>query len=119
MHRPLLLSLLCIPLAACLTLDPVTSKLPVDAPPLYRAEELHASYQIIANVEVRRRMLGTVEQLTATDIAWGEQSLRREASRLGADAVILRDQSLSRDTFLLIPYTAVTAHGAAILFTRP
>src|SRR4051794_10580163 len=77
--------------------------------PLLSQDELLKPYDKMANIEVTRERYGFPEDLTIEDFSWGYYALREEASKLGADAVILPEVSIERQVFTFVPTTDMRA----------
>jgi hypothetical protein len=107
---------------SCAYLHPNTAVLP----PILFQDEVLRPYITIGTIEVRRGIFGTVDlpsplptylQPQDTNFAWAMTSLREEAAKMQADAVIFPEVSGSTDTFFFfVPHTEFIARGTAIRF---
>ena len=108
----LLVGVLLSLLAGCATSRQVSELYP----PVMEQEELRRPYVKIAVIECSSERFGNVEALTPQDYDWARNELRERAHRLGADAVVLPEFRVERDTFLLFPSSHIKAKGIAVKF---
>lgn len=90
-------------------------------PPVMTMEEVKRPYNRIGRINVTRTVYISDYVLPPTLHEWALQTLREEAGRLDADAVILPEVS-SRETAVFIfpsfPATEYRAAGVAIKFAK-
>lgn len=98
--------------AGCATTKTYTG----DLPPILAQDELLRPYMKVADVEVRRERIGAPTDISPEDYAWGYDALRKEAARIGADAVILPELSVETQHYVVIPSSEMRAKGVAIKF---
>lgn len=102
---------LCGLLTACVTTSPSSS-----LPAIVRVEELSGrGYERIGTVQLSRERLGA-EVLNVDDYAWAQTALQEEAQKMGADAILPPELTISAQSFLLIPFTEIKARATAIRF---
>ncbi|MBJ6726915.1 beta/alpha barrel domain-containing protein [Geomesophilobacter sediminis] len=87
-----------------------------DLPPILAQDELLRPYQKVADLEVRRERMGAPSDISPEDYAWGYDALRREAARIGADAVMFPQLSVETEHYILFPSSEMKAKGVAIKF---
>jgi hypothetical protein len=85
-------------------------------PPIMDQDELKRPYVKIAVLECSSERVGNIEGVTPQDYDWAHNALRERAYRLGADAVVLPEVRVERDTFLFFPSSKIRAKGIAIKF---
>jgi hypothetical protein len=85
-------------------------------PPVLAQDELLRPYHKVAAIEVSRERYGSVSDITPEDYSWAYQSLREEASRIGADAVILPEIRVVLESYIFFPSSEIRAKGIAIKF---
>ena len=85
-------------------------------PPILTQEELLRPYDKVAEIVVHRNRFGLPADLTSSDYSWAYQTLREEAAKLGADAVILPELKMETQTYDLFPTNSMRAKGLAIRF---
>lgn len=108
----LVLFLICAVSVAC---GCATAKVNVEhLPPVLAQDEILRPYEKVGSIQVSKERYG--EELTAEDYTWAYYSLRQEAGRIGADAVILPEVRLVTQTHTIFPTTEVTGKGVAIKF---
>ena len=100
--------------AGCATTT--TTKQPEQLPPLLAQDELLRPYSKMATLEVRRARWGHYEDVTPADYSWAYEALRREAARIGADAVIIPEVRVESESYLSYPISEMTAKGIGIKF---
>uniref|UniRef100_A0A6S6M3F5 Lipoprotein n=1 Tax=Citrifermentans bremense TaxID=60035 RepID=A0A6S6M3F5_9BACT len=88
----------------------------VNAPPVLTQDELLRPYYKVGNIQVRRSRYGSQADLTPADYSWAYDALRAEAQKIGADAVILPEVSVERNTYIFYPVSEMTAKGVAVKF---
>jgi hypothetical protein len=110
--RLFLLTLAVVFTFGCATAATHTAELP----PLLTQDELLRPYQKVANITVTRERYGSLGHLTADDYQWAYQALREEASKLGADAVILPEIKMDQQSYLVFPVSEIRAKAVAIKF---
>jgi len=96
----------------CVTTPPVAGQLP----PLLAQDELLRPYRTVAVIEVRRDRYGSPSDLAPADYDWAYLALRREAARIGADAVIIPEVRVELQRYLFFPTSHMKAKGVAIKF---
>jgi len=88
-----------------------------DLPPILSQKELTRPYVKVGRIQITRDVYGIVDTLVTPEIReWGYNALRAEASKMGADAVILPDVTGRNITYLVMPSTEYRATGIAIKF---
>ncbi|WP_235840322.1 hypothetical protein [Citrifermentans pelophilum] len=88
----------------------------VNAPPVLTQDELLRPYYKVGNIQVRRSRYGSQADMTPADYSWAYDALRAEAQKIGADAVILPEVSVERNTYIFYPVSEMTAKGVAVKF---
>ena len=72
----------------------------------------------LGRIQITREVFDT-DALGKTDVYdWGTAALRREAAKMGADAVIFPEVSGAKTTTGLLPSTEFRAAGVAIKFKK-
>ena len=87
-----------------------------DLPPILTQDELLRPYAKMGVIEVHRERYGSTLDLSPADLNWGNQALREEAAKLGADAVIFPELKAEQETHIFFPSSELTAKGIAIKF---
>lgn len=88
----------------------------MEMPPVLAQEEILRPYQQVAVLEVQRKRYGSPEDLTPEDYTWVYDALRKEANRLGADAVIFPEVKVEVDNYYFFPTSIMRGKGTAIRF---
>jgi uncharacterized protein YbjQ (UPF0145 family) len=100
-------------LSGCAYLTPA----PVgDLPPILAQEEVVRPYITLGRIKITRDVYGSDYTLTSDIRDWAHTAVRREAAKMGADAVILPEITGNTNTNAIIPSTEYTAVGVAIKF---
>ena len=87
-----------------------------DGLPILSQDELIRPYIKLGRIQVTRETYGS-DYLLPPDIkAWGIAAVRREAEKMGADAIILPEVTGRTTTYGIIPSTEYRATGFAIKF---
>lgn len=89
---------------------------PEQLPPLLAQDELLRPYAKVATLEVRRTRWGHSEDLAPEDYSWAYLALRREAARIGADAVIIPEVRVRVENYYSYPVSEMNAKGIGIKF---
>ena len=110
--RFLLLLLAVALLASCATFTGQVRSLP----PILTQEQLARPFVKVGIVEVSRDRFGSVEDLSPADYEWAYQSLREEAQKVGADALILPEVRGNTTSYILFPSSEITGKATAIKF---
>ncbi|WP_152609988.1 hypothetical protein [Geobacter sp. OR-1] len=105
-------ALLVLPLSGCATVRPLSELYP----PIMDQDELSRPYVKIAVIECSSERMGNMEAISRQDYDWAHNELRERAYRLGADAVVLPEVRIERDTFLFFPSSLIKVKGVAIKF---
>lgn len=87
-----------------------------DLPPILTQDELLRPYQNAGGIEVRRSRYGSPADFVPDDYSWAYLSLRKEAARIGADAVIFPEVKVQQEIYLFFPTSEIKAKGTAINF---
>ncbi|UFS69092.1 hypothetical protein LPW11_14450 [Geomonas sp. RF6] len=111
--RFFLLSLCTLLLAAGCSTAPVAKK---ELPPILTQEELLRPWQKLGVLEVHRKRYGSSSDVSPEDYAWVYESLRQEAARISADAVIFPEVRVEMDSYYLFPTSEMYGKGVAIKF---
>ena len=110
---PIALFLLCYGCSTTKTNTPP----PRDPPPILTQDEIIRPYVQLGRIKISREVYGILDYRLSPDILeWGLDSLRAEADKMGADAVILPEVIGNTFTFVVIPSTEYRATGVAIKF---
>lgn len=117
LHFLALLSLLA--LTACMRIETLDKRVTPADPPIMSIESVQKPYVKVATIQTARRVLGSINELDADDLEWGYRALRKEACRVGADAVLFPEISTDFRSFSLIPYTVIKAKAIAVRFDTP
>lgn len=104
--------------AGCATTVQYFEKENGNLPPILSQDEVQRPYAKLARVEITREMYAfAFDGIINPDIkAWGFAALRREAGKLGADAVIFPEITGQSVTGVVLPSTEYRASGIAIKF---
>jgi hypothetical protein len=103
-------------LAGCAGVDSNTRDNSSGLPPILTQDELVRPYIRLGRIQITREVF-TTDALIKTDIYdWGTAALRREAAKMGADAVIFPEVNGAKITTGLLPSTEFRATGVAIKF---
>ena len=103
-------------LAGCAGMDSNTRNDSSGLPPILTQDELVRPYISLGRIQITREVF-TTDALIKTDVYdWGTAALRREAAKMGADAVIFPEVSGDKITTGLLPSTEFRATGVAIKF---
>jgi hypothetical protein len=104
--------------AGCAGVDSNTRNDSSGLPPIMTQDELVRPYIQIGRIQITREVF-TTDALIKTDVYdWGTAALRREAAKMGADAVIFPEVSGDKTTTGLLPSTEFRATGVAIKFKK-
>ncbi len=86
-------------------------------PPILASSELNRPYIPIGKIEVSREVYFHIDyNPTPSIMQWGNEAVRKEALKMGADAVIYPTVTGKSFYFLFIPATEYRATGEAIKF---
>lgn len=99
--------------AGCAT---TSTQPPEQLPPLLAQDELLRPYAKVATLEVRRTRWGHSDDLAPDDYSWAYEALRREAARIGADAVIIPEVRVRVENYYSYPVSEMNAKGIGIKF---
>jgi len=101
----------------CTTVDSNTRD-SSDLPPIMTQDELVRPYTQIGRIQITREVFNT-DTLVKTDVYdWGTAALRREAAKMGADAVIFPEVDGEQIMKGVLPSTEFRASGIAIKFKK-
>jgi hypothetical protein len=104
--------------AGCAGVDSNTRNDSSGLPPILTQDELVRPYIQLGRIQITREVF-TTDALIKTDVYdWGTTALRREAAKMGADAVIFPEVSGDKTTTGLLPSTEFRATGVAIKFKK-
>jgi hypothetical protein len=104
--------------AGCAGMDSNTRDDSFGLPPILTQDELVRPYIQLGRIQITREVF-TTDALIKTDVYdWGTAALRREAAKMGADAVIFPEVSGDKTTTGLLPSTEFRATGVAIKFKK-
>lgn len=117
-HRNIMACLVLIILAAlciggCNVLRPVSGG---ELPPLLSQDELIRQYVKLGRIQVTRETYGSDYSMTPDIREWGVNAVRREAEKMGADAVTLFEVNGHTTVYGVLPSTEYRATGIAIRF---
>jgi hypothetical protein len=87
-----------------------------DELPILSQDELIRPYIKLGRIQVTREVYGTDYPMSSDIKAWGLTAVRKEAEKLGADAVMLPEVTGHTTTSGIIPTTEYRATGFAIKF---
>ncbi|MDR3579270.1 MAG: hypothetical protein P4L44_04825 [Oryzomonas sp.] len=105
-------------LVGCAGVDSNTRDDSSGLPPIMTQDELVRPYIKLGRIQVTREVF-TTDALIKTDVYdWGTAALRREAAKMGADAVIFPEVNGDKITNGLLPSTEFRATGVAIKFKK-
>lgn len=85
-------------------------------PPILKNDEVIRSHEALGRIQVVRETYGSDYILTPDVYEWGFKALRREAAKMGGDAVIDAEITARTMTFGLFPTSEYRATGMAIKF---
>lgn len=108
--RYLLMVILMLVMVACVSVGVST------LPPMLTQDELVLPYQKVGVLEVTRERFGSSEVVSSGDYEWAHRALREQAARIGADAVIFPEITVSTKSYLLFPTSDIKVKGVAIKF---
>jgi hypothetical protein len=109
---------LCFMMNACSAI-PVTKPYREDLPPILAQDELLKPFVKLGRIQIVREVYFTDFGIDPNLQEWGVKSLREEALKLGADALILPEVTSRQITIVLFPAFPATeyrATGTAIKF---
>ncbi len=117
-HQNITASLVLIIMAAltiggCSILRPIAGG---DFPPMLSQDELNRPYTKLGRIQVTRETYGSDYSMTPDIREWGINAVRREAEKMGADAVTLFEVDGRTTTYGVLPSTEYRATGIAIKF---
>jgi len=108
------LLLLALFTGACSMTKPVPVR---ELPPILSQDELIRPYVKLGRIQVTREVYGIADNVLTPNIReWGQNVVREEAAKMGADAVMLPEVTGHTTTYLVIPSTEYRATGIAIKF---
>jgi len=113
------MALLLAAVSGCSALPMIGTDCPL--PPVMVLEEIHRPYTRIGRINVTRTVYVSDYVVPSALHEWAQQTLREEAGKLEADAVILPEISsreLSIFIFPAFPATEYRAAGVAIKFVK-
>lgn len=84
--------------------------------PILTQDELIRPYSKIGRILITREVYGVDFNVTPDIMAWGLAAVRREAEKMGADAVMLPEVTGRVTTYNIFPSTEYIATGFAIKF---
>lgn len=103
-------------LAGCAGVDSNTRDDSSSLPPILNQDEVMRPYVKLGRIQITREVF-TTDALVSTDVYdWGTAALRREAARMGADAIIFPEVNGNHTTSGVVPSTEFRATGMAIKF---
>jgi uncharacterized protein YbjQ (UPF0145 family) len=108
--------LLMIVLAGCAAVSPL---LPHDSsrlPPILEQDEVIRTYVKLGRIQIIREVYMSDAMVTPDIREWGFSALRREAAKMGADAVIFPEVTGGQTMAVVLPSTEYRATGVAIRF---
>ncbi|ANA40788.1 hypothetical protein A2G06_11430 [Geobacter anodireducens] len=103
-------------LAACATTPQIADEADRDLPPILAQDEIFRPYVKIGTVEVNLKRYGRIEELQQEAEEWARDALSIEASKIGADAVILPEVRIEKNTYIIFPVMYVKGKGTAVKF---
>jgi hypothetical protein len=112
-YRFLSVLLLLFLLGGCASFGELTSG---ELPPVLAQDEVIRPYVSIGRIQVTREVYKSDLDLTPDIRNWGIMAIRREAAKLGADAVIQPEVTGHSITYIILPLTEYRATGIAIKF---
>lgn len=107
----IILTALCI--GGCNVLKPVSGG---ELPPLLSQDELIRPYIKLGRIQVTRETYGSDYTMTPDIKEWGLNAVRREAEKMGADAITLFEVNGGTTVYGVLPSTEYRATGIAIKF---
>ena len=105
--------LLLIVLAGCATMFPYEDSL---LPPILTQDEVTRPHVKLGRIRITREVYKADGLITPDIHEWGFSSIRREAAKMGADAVIFPEISGTHTMSVILPSTEYRATGIAIKF---
>ena len=103
-------------LAGCATVSPLISHDDSRLPPILAQDEVIRTYEKLGKIQIIREVYISDGLLTPDIREWGFTAIRREAAKLGADAVIFAEVNGSHSMVTMLPSTEYRASGIAIKF---
>jgi hypothetical protein len=103
-------------LVGCAGVDSNTRNDSSGLPPILTQDEVVRPYIQLGRIQITREVFNTDVLIKADVYDWGTAALRREAAKMGADAVIFPEVSGDNTTTGLLPSTEFRATGVAIKF---
>ncbi len=86
---------------------------PPELPPILAPDEIIRPYITMGRIQITIDRYGPqIENVSQ----WGANALREEASKMGADAVMLPEINSRPTSYLIVPSAEYTARGVAIKF---
>ncbi|MEI6206707.1 MAG: hypothetical protein WCP20_07990 [Desulfuromonadales bacterium] len=109
--------LLLIALAGCAAMSPyITQNDDSRFPPILSQDEVIRAYVKLGRIQITREVY-KADGLVTPDIRdWGFAAIRREAAKMGADAVIYPEVTGIHTMTVVLPTTEYRASGIAIKF---
>jgi hypothetical protein len=94
---------------------PVTKPYPKDLPPVLAQDELLRPYEKLGRIQITREVYFTDYDLKFDPKLqeWGIKSLREEAQKMGADALIFPEVTSRQITIVMFPAFPATEYRAA------
>lgn len=105
-------------LAGCAGVDSNTRSDSSGLPPILTEDEVVRPYVSLGKIQITREVF-TTDALVKSDVYdWGTAALRREAGKMGADAVIFPEVTGAKMTNGVLPSTEFRATGVVIKFKK-
>ena len=115
-HITLLGCLLLLSVSGCAALSPFIPQFNSQLPPILAQDEVSRSYVKLGRIVITREVYIFDGLITSDVREWGFEAIRREAAKMGADAVVFPEVSGAHTMTSVLPATEYRATGIAIKF---
>jgi len=103
-------------LTGCAAISPYTQQDNPNLPPILAQDEVIRSYVKLGRIQIIREVY-IFDGMVSPDIReWGFSAVRKEAAKMGADAIIFAEVTGTQTMAVVLPSTEYRATGIAIKF---
>jgi len=103
-------------LAGCAAVSPYADQDINNLPPILAQDEVIRPYTKLGRIQIVREVYISDGMLAPDIREWGFSAIRREAAKMGADAVIFPEVTGGQTMAVVLPSTEYRATGTAIKF---
>lgn len=103
-------------LAGCAAFSPYLEQDNPNLPPILAQDEVIRAYVKLGRIQITREVYMSDAMATPDIREWGFSAIRREAAKMGADAVIFPEVTGGQTMAIILPSTEYRASGIAIKF---